>query len=118
MNHSSAAFLAGDEVAVEHVGEGIRRQVLGYGRALMVVRVEVDAGARGDIHSHTHTQVSYVESGEFLVSVDGEERLLGPGDSFYVASNLNHGALCMKPGVLLDVFSPMREDFLESGDDQ
>ena len=118
MKHASGAFVVGNEVAVESVGDGIRRQILGYNQSLMVARVEFETGARGDIHAHPHSQVSYVESGEFLVSIDGEEQLLGPGDSFYVEPHLDHGAVCQKSGVLLDVFSPVREDFLDSGDDQ
>lgn len=117
MKHASKAFLVGRDVVVEDVGDGIRRQILGYDTSLLVARVEFEAGARGDVHAHPHSQVSYVESGEFLVSIDGKEQLLGPGDSFYVEPNLDHGALCQKSGVLLDVFSPVREDFLEPGED-
>ena len=78
----------------------------------MVVRVTFDEGAQGYVHAHHHAQVSYVESGEFDVVIDGVEKRLGPGDSFYVSPNLDHGAVCRKAGVLLDVFSPAREDFL------
>ena len=73
---------------------------------------DVSSGAVGDLHSHTHSQVSYVQSGEFDVSIDGVDTRLGPGDSFYVAPNLRHGAVCRKAGVLIDVFSPVRDDFL------
>jgi quercetin dioxygenase-like cupin family protein len=59
--------------------------------------------------------VTYVESGEFDVYIDGDERRLGPGDSFFVRPNLEHGAVCRKAGVLVDVFSPAREDFLDEG---
>ncbi|MBT8068508.1 MAG: cupin domain-containing protein [Gammaproteobacteria bacterium] len=79
----------------------------------MMVRVEFDAGAVGAVHAHPHTQVTYVESGEFDVIIDGVETRLGPGDSFFVAPNLDHGAVCRKAGVLIDVFSPVREDFLD-----
>ncbi len=47
------------------------------------------------------------------VTIDGVEKRLGPGDSFYIEPNLDHGAVCRKAGVLLDVFSPVRDDFLE-----
>ncbi|MEM7778053.1 MAG: cupin domain-containing protein [Pseudomonadota bacterium] len=118
MKHASEAFVVGSHAAVESVGDGIRRQILGYDHSLMVARVEFETGARGDIHAHPHSQVSYVESGEFLVSIGGKEQLLGPGDSFYVEPHIDHGAVCRKSGVLLDVFSPVREDFLGSGEGQ
>jgi len=78
----------------------------------MMLRVEFEAGAVGYVHSHPHSQASYVESGEFDVFIDDVEKRLGPGDSFFVRPNLEHGAVCHKAGVLLDVFSPVREDFL------
>ena len=54
-----------------------------------------------------------LEPSDGQVFINGERKLLGPGDSFYVEPNLDHGAVCRKAGVLLDVFSPVREDFLE-----
>lgn len=115
MKFTSDAFVVANEVEVENVGGGIKRQLLGYNDSLMVARVEFEEGAEGYVHAHPHSQVSYVESGEFDVFIDGEKKRLGPGDSFCVQPNLDHGAVCRKAGVLLDVFSPVREDFLEEG---
>ena len=58
-------------------------------------------------------QSSDVESGEFDVHIDGVEKRLGPGDNAYVTPDLEHGAVCRKAGVLLDVSSPAHEDFLD-----
>lgn len=102
----------GDRTTNESVGEGLTRQLCGYDDSILMAKVEFEVGAVGDLHSHTHSQVSYVQSGEFDVSIDGVETRLGPGDSFYVAPNLRHGAVCRKAGVLIDVFSPVRDDFL------
>ena len=112
MKHSSGAFLPGASTPIEVVGDGIKRQVFGYNDSIMMVRVQFEVGAVGDVHSHPHTQVSYVESGEFDVYVDGVEKRVGPGDSFFINPNLDHGAVCRKAGALLDVFSPIRQDFL------
>jgi len=112
MQHKSRAFMFGDATPTENVGDGITRQMFGYNDSIMMVKVEFEADAVGYVHSHPHSQVSYVESGEFDVLIDGVEKRLGPGDSFYVHPNLDHGAVCRKAGVLLDVFSPVREDFL------
>ena len=113
MNYASDAFVAAKDVPVEIVGDGIKRQILAYSDSLMVTRVEFQDGAAGDVHAHRHSQVTYVESGEFHIVIDGESRLLGPGDSVCIQPNLDHGAICKKAGVLLDVFSPVREDFLD-----
>lgn len=104
--------MLGGATPTEGLGNGIKRQLFGYNDSIMMVRVQFEVGAVGDVHSHPHSQASYVESGEFDVFIDGVEKRLGPGDSFYVHPDLDHGAVCRKAGVLLDVFSPVREDFL------
>ena len=111
MKHS-APFMFGDQTPRETVGEGLKRQLFGYDDSILMARVEFDEGAVGEVHKHVHSQVSYVESGEFDVYIDGVEMRLGPGDSFYIQPNLDHGAVCRKAGVLIDVFSPVREDFV------
>ena len=113
MKNQSPQFVFGDSEPIEQVADGIRRQFLGYGPELMAVKVWFEEGAIGYEHDHPHTQVSYVESGEFETLIDGETQLLKAGDSFYVAPHKNHGAVCKKAGVLIDIFTPIREDFLE-----
>jgi len=112
VKRSSEAFIRGEATPAEEVGDGIKRQFCGYDDSIMMVRVEFEVGAVGEVHSHPHSQASYVESGEFDVFIDGVEKRLGAGDSFFIKPNLDHGAVCRKAGVLLDVFSPVREDFL------
>jgi len=112
----SNAFMFGNRTSREQVGEGLVRQLFGFDDAILMARVEFDAGAVGAVHAHPHSQVSYVVSGEFDVFIDGVETRLGPGDSFYIEPNLKHGAVCRKAGVLIDVFSPVRSDFLDQDD--
>lgn len=78
----------------------------------MMVKVIFEVGAVGTLHHHPHTQVTYVESGVFETSIDGEIKILGKGDGFYAAPHKIHGVVCKEAGVLIDVFSPHREDFL------
>ena len=113
---ASDAFLHGNSVTRENVGEGLVRQVLGHDDSILMARVDFDKGAVGEVHSHPHAQVTYVVSGEFEVYIDGEKKRLGPGDGFYIRPNTDHGAVCLEPGVLIDVFSPVREDFLEASE--
>ena len=112
MNEQSPPVVTADPDAIEQVDKGIKRQFLGYGPDLMAVKVWFEEGAIGYEHDHHHSQVTYVESGEFEAMIDGETQLLKAGDSFYVAPHKLHGAVCKKAGVLIDVFSPQREDFL------
>jgi quercetin dioxygenase-like cupin family protein len=96
----------------EPAGEGIRRKILCYDSAVMMVRVAFEAGAVGALHSHPHVQCSLIESGVFDITIAGRTQRLRAGDSFLVPSDAVHGAVALEPGVLVDVFTPMREDFV------
>jgi quercetin dioxygenase-like cupin family protein len=100
----------------EEAGEGIRRKVLCYDGGVMIVRVAFEAGAVGALHSHPHVQCSVVESGVFDITISGRTQRLHAGDSFLAPSGAVHGAVAIEPGVLVDVFTPMREDFVPSGE--
>lgn len=82
MSRSSDAFVFGDASPVEVVGDGITRQFCGFNDAIMMVRVQFETNSVGAVHTHPHSQLSYIESGEFDVFIDGEEKRLGAGDSF------------------------------------
>ena len=112
MARQTGAFLKGADTPIEVVDDGITRQILGYNEQIMMVKVWFEAGSQGYVHNHFHSQVTYVESGEFEVTVGRETRTLVAGDCFFMEPNIDHGAVCTKSGVLIDVFSPRREDFL------
>ncbi len=106
------AFLFGSETEIEDLGEGITRQVLGFNNQIMMVKVWFEEGSQGYIHEHFHSQVTYVVEGEFDVTVGNNTKTLMAGDCFFMEPNIRHGAICRRAGILIDVFSPMREDFL------
>ena len=94
-------------------GENVTRQVLADHPDLMVVAFSFnEAGAVGDLHSHPHVQSTFVSSGRFRFTLGDEEREVSTGDSFVIPSGLTHGCLCLEPGVLIDSFTPRRDDFL------
>jgi quercetin dioxygenase-like cupin family protein len=112
MKYQTKSFLFGKQEPKEVVGEGITRQLLGYDDSMLVARVEFQQGSIGYVHSHPHSQVTYVESGVFDVTVGSETHRMAAGDCTYMPSGVEHGSVCVESGVLLDVFSPIREDFL------
>jgi len=105
-------FISNDSLEWEVVDDKVRRKVLSHDPSLMLVKVEFQAGALGQIHQHEHIQISYVESGVFEIEINEQKQILRKGDSFHVPSNVLHGALCIENGILIDAFSPMRTDFL------
>jgi len=94
---------------------GMRRQILGHGPDLMLVRVDFEAGAIGALHHHPHRQASYVAAGRFIVTIDGERSELGVGDCFFVTADKVHGVEALEAGTLIDAFTPTRMDFLGKG---
>ena len=111
----SDTFIHADRTPWENTAAGIRRQILGHGADLMMVRVDFEAGAVGALHRHPHRQVTYVVSGRFEVMVDDQWRELAAGDSFYVGTELEHGVRAVEAGTLIDAFTPTRTDFLVPG---
>ncbi|MFT4202375.1 MAG: cupin domain-containing protein [Chitinophagaceae bacterium] len=105
-------FVENAEVHWEVLSEKVKRKILVYDRQVMLVCVVFQKGGIGELHSHPHTQMSYIEQGVFEVEIDGKKKTLQKGDAFYVPSNSVHGVRCLEDGVLMDVFNPMREDFI------
>ena len=106
-------FVCATDSPVQDVDTGVSRQILAHDPLLMMVRVGFKKGAIGYVHSHPHRQVTYVESGRFDATMGDERRLLGPGDSYYAPPGVPHGVVALEDGVLIDVFTPAREDFLQ-----
>ena len=93
--------------------EGAERRVLSYGGGMMLVQFTFDAGITAPVHSHPHEQIGYVVSGEIDLMMEGKETTrLTAGCSYYVAPNVRHGIFTRTPTVLIDCFTPIREDFL------
>ena len=106
------SFLIAENIEWEPVDDGVERKILGYDDHIMMVCVRFEQGSVGNLHHHMHRQVSYVESGRFEVTIDGNITILQKGDSFFVAPDLLHGVVALEKGMLIDVFTPAREDFI------
>ncbi|MDI3473544.1 MAG: hypothetical protein PWQ20_1801 [Thermotogaceae bacterium] len=102
-----------ESVKSKVAGEGIERKILARGGNLMLVEVHFKKGAVAAVHSHLHEQVSYIVSGSFEVEIDGKREILKAGDSCYVPSNVPHGVVALEDSVIIDIFTPQREDFLK-----
>lgn len=100
-----------DAVAVSG-GPGVTRRVLAYCDDLMCVENTFARGAVGSLHSHPHTQLTYVAEGVFSFTIDGETRTVRKGDTLLKQNGVVHGCTCLEEGVLVDIFTPMREDFV------
>ncbi len=80
---------------------------------LMLVEVAFAANGIGAPHSHPHVQATFVKSGRFEFTLGGETFVVGTGDSFVIPSGVAHSCRALgEPGVLIDTFTPRRDDFL------
>ena len=90
---------------------GLARQVMSYNQSVMLVRNKMEAGWVGGAHSHPHDQVVFVVSGAIQLTVAGVPHALSAGDSLLVAGGTVHQATAGQPSVVLDIFTPYREDY-------
>ncbi|WP_448821102.1 cupin domain-containing protein [Cetobacterium sp.] len=97
----------------EELGNGVSRKILAYNGNLMTVEVNFEKNAVGNLHSHPHEQMTYVLEGEFVFKIGNEEKIVKAGDVLYKQPNIEHGCLCLKKGKLIDIFTPIREDFIK-----
>lgn len=105
-------YFPGSESELEDQGGGLKRRVMAYNDNLMCVEVHFDTGTVAALHSHPHEQITYVISGKFEFTVGEDTYVVAAGDSLYKQPNIVHGARCLEAGMLLDIFTPHREDFL------
>ena len=88
------------------------RKILVYEPQILMMRNAFTRGLTGPLHNHPHVQASYIVSGRFEITIDGITKEMGPGDSFLIQSNLMHAAKCLEVGEIIEVFTPIREDFI------
>lgn len=110
----SQSFFHTKQAKGQPTGKGVTRLIMGYDESIMMVKVTFEQGARGEAHSHDHSQTTYVVSGLFEFTIDGDTQLVEAGDGLYIRPNALHSCVCLGKGELIDVFSPIREDFLEA----
>jgi quercetin dioxygenase-like cupin family protein len=91
---------------------GVRLKTMVHGERTLLTEVRFVAGARVPVHAHPHEQTGYLVSGSLRFTVDGEDRVVAPGDSWNLPSAVPHGAVALADSVVVEVFSPPREDYL------
>ncbi len=110
----SETFIQEDKIEWETIGDGVKRQILGYDGQLMMVKIKAEKkGPVGVEHAHYHSQVTFVSSGKFEFTIGGKKKIVTAGDGMYMEPDVLHSCICLEPGVIVDCFSPTREDFLK-----
>jgi quercetin dioxygenase-like cupin family protein len=103
-------------IPVEQIAHGIERQMI-WGERLMVCRLRLAPQVVTAVHSHPHEQITLVEKGRVLFTIEDQQREVGAGDVLHFPPGVRHGATMLDEEVILiDIFSPIREDFLPRTD--
>ena len=105
-------FVTGKEIVEKEVAPGIFRKILTYNEELMVCEFFIKKGAVLSEHHHTNLQNTYVISGKLEFTVAGETKVVTDGDSILMEADVPHGVIGLEDTRVIDVFSPMRKDFL------
>jgi quercetin dioxygenase-like cupin family protein len=97
----------------EHISDGVIRQVI-HGRTLMICRLTIAPGTMTVAHQHLNEQMTIIERGRVRFILGTGRQEFGPGDILLLPSSFWHGATALdeEEVVLIDIFSPIREDFL------
>jgi quercetin dioxygenase-like cupin family protein len=92
--------------------KGITMKTLVHGDKTLVVEFRLRRGSILPVHKHPHEQTGYLVSGKLRMSIGKEEYDVGKGDSWNITGDMEHGAVAVEDSVAVEVFSPVREDYL------
>jgi quercetin dioxygenase-like cupin family protein len=99
------------ETKVTNMAEGVVIRVASYGGPLMATEVSFEPGAQAPMHSHPHEQLSYIAKGSCEFTVGNQTKLIKTGDGVYIPGNVSHSVKAVDETVIVDIFTPQREDF-------
>lgn len=108
-------FLSGGKEGYLDAAPGIRRKTLSHGSATLMTEFRLRAGFPLPVHQHPEEQTGYLVSGHLRLTIDGETHDVWPGDSWSIPGGVSHGAEVLEDAVAVEVFSPVRTDYLPGG---
>jgi quercetin dioxygenase-like cupin family protein len=110
---SGGMFVEGHSTEQVEMAPGVRRRTLGHGPQMLLAEFTLAAGGGMPTHSHPHDQVGYVLRGSMQLTIGEETHTCVAGDSYYIPGNMPHRAVTLEDALVVDVFCPPREDYLE-----
>jgi unsaturated pyranuronate lyase len=104
-----------DEIEKDVLNEHIARKIV-TGEKAMVAQIFIAKGGIVPEHYHESEQISYILEGALKFSLEGKEVVVGKGQVLHIPSNVPHSAVALEDTVDLDIFSPIRTDWLDGSD--
>jgi quercetin dioxygenase-like cupin family protein len=100
-----------DNVPPVEMLPGVIRRTMTHGERMMLIEFNLADGAVVPMHTHPHEQNGYLVSGRMRLEVGDEARDLSPGDCWMIPGGVPHEATALEPSVIVDIFSPPREEY-------
>ncbi|MHB1005477.1 MAG: cupin domain-containing protein [Chloroflexota bacterium] len=97
---------------VVEAAPGAIRRTLAVGERTLLVEWAMLKGAEVKLHQHDYEQIGYLASGSIDMIIGDETRRLEPGDGYVAPPNVIHGAIAQADSRIVDVFSPVRPDYV------
>lgn len=110
---SEGMFVEGDGVKQVEMAPGVLRRTLGHGTQMLMAEFNLAAGSEVARHTHPHAQVGYVVRGSLRLTIGDDTRTCKAGDSYYIPGDVPHRGVTVEDSLVIDVFHPTREDYLE-----
>ena len=104
--------IAHEEGVESYPEPGLTRRVLAYNDKLLLAEHHMGKGWIGTVHSHPHDQIVYIVRGHLIISCEGKTYDVRDGDTFVVRGGVEHGASAKEDSLVVDVFTPCREDYV------
>lgn len=92
--------------------DGIRRKTLAYGANSLMTEFLLEKGTTLPAHSHPQEQTGYLVAGKIILTIGHKKYEVNPGDSWSIPGGTEHGAEIVENSVAVEVFAPLREDYL------
>lgn len=105
-------FTASSSNAYQKLLPGIQMKTLCHGAKTHMVQFSLKGGCDLPMHSHPHEQTGYLVSGHMILTIDDESQDVHPGDSWCIPADIPHGAKIIEDTIAVEVFSPLREEYL------
>lgn len=112
----SMEFYTWEEMPVEVMSECIGRKIIA-GEKAMVAQVFLKKGAVVPEHFHESEQITYILDGALKFELEGKEVVVGKGQVLRIPSNVPHRAVALEDTLDLDIFSPLRHDWIQKDDE-
>ena len=112
MSRMSDIFNFGAQQGVVQMLPGITRKALAYSETMIACELQMEKGSVVPLHQHIHEQCSMVISGKLRYTVGDETRIVCGGDTVMLPSNMPHSIIVEEDTVAIDVFTPLREEYI------